>query len=110
MKHATVYGLITAGILGLALSGCAGTSSNLPIYQLEVRGENVADAKRQAMQQARTRCQGQPPVVLDSNTLNTGPTFTDTSAVLATQSEVADYEATTHEGERPVVYWRYRCE
>lgn len=110
MKRETVHGLITAGIFGLALSGCAGTSSNQPIYQLEARGESVADAKRQAMQQAQARCQGQPPVVLDSNTLDTGPTFTDTSTVPAAQSEVADYEATTHEGERPVVRWHYRCE
>lgn len=110
MKHETAHGLITAGILGLALSGCAGTPPNLPIYQLEARGENVADAKRQAMKQAQARCQDQSPVVLNSNTLNTGPTFTDTSAVPATQSEVADYEATTHEGEGPVVRWHYRCE
>ncbi|SDL80252.1 hypothetical protein SAMN05661010_02603 [Modicisalibacter muralis] len=110
MKHAMAHGWMAAGIFGLALSGCAGTPSNTPIYQLEARGESVADAKHHAMQQAQARCQGQSPVVLDSNTLDTGPTFTDTSAVAPAQSEVADYEATTHEGESPVVRWRYRCE
>ena len=103
-------GVMTLTTFGLILGGCAGTASGPSIYQLEVRSDSVADAKRQAMEQAQARCQGQSPVVLDSNTLGTDPTFTDTSSIPASQSEVADYEATTHEGEKPVVRWRYRCE
>lgn len=110
MTTQTMRGVMTAALLGLALSGCAGSVGSTPVYQLEVRGESLADAERLAMQQARARCQGGTPVVLDSDTQGTGPTFTDTSDIPAAQSEVAEYEATTHEGERPVVRWRYRCE
>lgn len=111
MPNSGIIGLIATGMLGVALVGCAGDPApDVPIYQLEVRGDSPADARHQAMRQAREQCGKRLPVVLDSNTLHTEPTFTSVSETPSSQSEVADYAATTHEGESPLVRWRYRCQ
>lgn len=94
----------------IGLNGCRSAPPPAKPRHLEVHADTLAAAREAAERRAVRSCAGDEPVVLDSRQEGDAPTFRTDADLPPDASEVAEYAATTHEGEQPGLVWRYRCE